>query len=268
MKKENRSLQTEASELESVYFKLQAAWGITKHLGGAEATTELADACRVGRETNLLYVGSGVGISPCYLVKKYGCRLTGIDISEEMVARSRERAKKEEIEDRTEFRVADAQELPFEDGTFNAVFCESVLAFVPDRQEAVNEFARVTVPGGYAGYNEVTWLETPPPDMAAYMYRIMGAEFLTDGKWRAFLEGAGLEEIKVTPHKTNIWSQWAAEVGQFSLTDSLKAWGSYGHLFFTSPACRRFTREAMAFPKSIFHLFKYFGYGIYTGRKR
>ena len=97
MTDKGRSGAENALEMEDIYFRLQASWGITKHLGGAGATIELADACKVDSDTNLLYVGSGVGISPCYLVKKYGCRLTGIDISEEMVSRSRERAKKEGI---------------------------------------------------------------------------------------------------------------------------------------------------------------------------
>jgi hypothetical protein len=38
-------------------------------------------------------------------------------------------------------------------------------------------------------------------------------------------------------------------------------------MLFTSPAARRFTMTTMKFPRSIFSLFKYFGYGVYTGRK-
>jgi arsenite methyltransferase len=252
---------------ESVYFDLQASWGITKHLGGTEATAELADICKVGKDTNVLYVGCGVGTSPCYLVKKYGCRLVGIDISEEMVERARKRAKKEGIENRTEFRVADAQELPFKDGTFDAVFCESVLAFVPDRQGAVDEFARVLVNEGYAGFNEVTWLEKPPSSLENYLNRVMGAEFLVPDAWKAFLENAGLDEVAVRTFRTNIWSQWASEVRQFEFMDFVKAWGKYWAMLFTNPATCRFTVEAMKLPRSIFKLFRYFGYGIYTGRK-
>jgi arsenite methyltransferase len=60
-------------------------------------------------------VGCGAGVTACYLAKRYGCRLVGVDISARIIERSRERAKKERVADRVEFRVADAQDLPFED---------------------------------------------------------------------------------------------------------------------------------------------------------
>ncbi len=268
MENKGRSSPQDASEMESTYFELQASWGITKHLGGLEATDELAGLCHIGKDSRILIVGCGVGITPCYLVKRYGCRVAGVDLSEKMVERSAQRAEKEGVGDKVEFRVADAQALPFEDGTFDAVFCESVLAFVPDKQKAVSEFARVTGPGGYAGFNEVTWLETPPPELVAYTYRIMGSEFLMADGWEVLLKGAGLKEIEARAYKTSAWRQWASEVRQFEFLDFLKAWGKYWSLFITSPACRRFTREALAFPRSIFSLFEYFGYGIYAGRKQ
>lgn len=253
---------------EGVYFDLQASWGITKHLGGMEATAELADTCKVGKDKKVLYIGCGAGVSPYYIVRQYGCSLVGIDISEEMVERSREKAKKEGIEKSTEFHVANAQELPFADGTFDAVFCESVLAFVPDKQKAVNEFARVLVPGGYAGFNEVTWLEKPPSSLEKYLNRVMGAEFLIPEAWKAFLENAGLDEVTVRTFRTNIWSQWASEVRQFEFMDFVTAWGKYWKMLFTSPATRRFSITAIKFPRSIFRLFRYFGYGIYVGEKQ
>ncbi|MFC1900327.1 class I SAM-dependent methyltransferase [Chloroflexota bacterium] len=266
---ENRELSSSKydSETEGVYFDLQASWGITKHLGGLNATVELADRCGVGEGKNVLIVGCGVGITACYLARKYGCRVVGIDLSELMVDRSARRAEKERISDKVGFRVADAQGLPFKDGTFDAVFCESVLAFVPDKQKAINEFARVTVPGGVVGFNEVTWLERPPPEIVSYLTRIMGSEFLMENEWQALLEVAGLNEIVARSYSTNIWSQWTSEVKQFEFTDFMKAWGKYWLQLFTSSATRRFTVEALTFPKSIFSLFRYFGYGIYTGRK-
>jgi ubiquinone/menaquinone biosynthesis C-methylase UbiE len=168
----------------------------------------------------------------------------------------------------TEFQVADAQNLPFDDNTFDAVICESVNAFVENKAKALGEYGRVTKPGGYVGFNEVTWLEKPPPDLVRYLYRIMGAEFLTgNGGWKKLLDGSGLVETTALVYKTNLVSQWVNEVRQIEFRDFLRAWGKFLYLFFTSKASRRFTREALSFPRSIFHLFRYFGYGIYVGRK-
>jgi len=73
------------------------------------------------------------------------------------VERSRESAQRENVTDKVEFRIADAQNLPFEDAVFDAVITESVTAFLEDKQKAVCEYARVTRPGGYVG------LKVPPP---------------------------------------------------------------------------------------------------------
>lgn len=76
---------------------------------------------------------------PC---ERIACRVVGVDISPRMVERSWERAHRERVTDRVEFRVADAQDLPFEDNWFDAVITESVTAFPEDKQEAVNEYVR------------------------------------------------------------------------------------------------------------------------------
>jgi len=70
---------------------MQASWGLTKHMGGLKATKELIELCRVNKDSWVLEVGCGVGITVCYIAKEYGCEVVAVDISEEMI----ERAKKE-----------------------------------------------------------------------------------------------------------------------------------------------------------------------------
>lgn len=262
-----QSSPTKTPGPEGSYFEVQAALGITKHMGGCKATEKLVELCRIGRDKYVLVVGCGVGVAPCYLAGKHGCRVAGIDISEEMVKRSKERAKREGVEDRVEFRTADAQHLPFEDDTFDAVICESVNAFISNRPGALSEYVRVAKPGGYVGLNEVTWLKEPPHDLVTYLHRIMGGEFLMVEGWKGLLEDLGLAEIETLVYKTNVISQWTSEVRQFELLDFTKVWCRYLCLLVRSSTARRFTREAMSFPKSMFRLFEYFGYGLYVGRK-
>jgi len=260
-------LSEEKHQPENRYFEVQAYWGMTKHMGGLKATEKLAELCHITREKYVLVVGCGVGFTPCYLAKKYGCRAAGIDLSVKMVERSKARAKREGVDDRAEFRVADAQNLPFEDATFDAVICESVNAFIDDKPKAINEYVRVIKPEGYVGLNEVTWLETPPQELEAYLYRVMGAKFLTCSRWKELLESSGLREIVASAYKTNAISQWTSEVRQFEFTDFIKAWCRYFYMFVRDPLTRKFTKEAVSFPRSIFSLFQYFGYGLYAGRK-
>jgi ubiquinone/menaquinone biosynthesis C-methylase UbiE len=204
-----------ASEPEFSYFEAQAYWGTTKHFGGVKATQELAELCYVSQNKYVLEVGCGVGVTACYLAKRYGCSIIGLDLSERMVEWARRRAKRKGLVENVEFKVGDAQDLPFEDGLFDAVICESVTAFPEDQARAVSEYIRVTRPGGYVGLNEGTWVMTPPPaELVEYIHRTMaGANFLTADGWRLLLEGAGLADIVVKTFKPSMLGQWANEMG-------------------------------------------------------
>ena len=255
-------------ESAKTYFDLQADWGFTKHVGALQATQELATECHVGPDSCVLVVGCGVGVTPCYLAKQHGCRVVGIDLSQRMVDRSNERAKKKGVQDLVEFRQADAQELPFEDSLFDAVMCESVNAFVPDRRKAAREYVRVVKPGAYVGLNECVWVEPPLPGMADYMWRMMGAEFFPSHEgWKALLEECGLSEVIERIHTVNVLGQWSDEVRQLGPREIASAYLSFPLQSIRNPAGRRFMREALRVPRGLFRVFKYFGYGLYIGIK-
>ncbi len=258
----------ETSEPESYYFELQASWGLTKHMGGLNATRELIELCHIDRDSYVLDVGCGVGITACYLAKEYGCNVVGVDLSEMMVERSKERAKRKNVEDKVEFRVAEAQDLPFKDEVFDAVICESVVAFSKDKQKVISEYARVTKSGGYVGMNEVTWVETPSPELVEYLSRALGqAEFLNPDGWKDLLEKAGLTGVVARVYKTRALRQWASEVRQMDPRDYFGAWSKFFSLYFKDPAVRKWIKDISIPPRSIFRIFNYFGYGIYVGGK-
>ena len=268
MGSKEQSSAERVSEPESYYFELQASWGLTKHMGGLEATGELIDACHIDKASYVLDVGCGVGMTTCYLAQEYGCRVVGVDVSETMVKRSKERAKRKNVADKVEFRIGNAQALPFKDGVFDAVVCESVVAFPKDKQKVVSEYARVARPGGYVGMNEVTWVETPPPELVDYLSFALGqAKFLTPNGWRGVLEKAGLTDMVARAYKTNALRQWANEVRQMNPGDFLRAWGKFVSLIFRDLSVRKWMKEISVPPRSVFRIFKYFGYGIYIGRK-
>jgi len=268
MKNKKQLSLEEISEPESHYFTMQASWGLTKHMGGLEATRELIEACHIDKDSCVLDVGCGVGITACYMAKEYGCKVVGVDLSEMMVERSKQRAKRKNVEDKVEFKVGDAQDLPFKDRVFNAVICESVVAFPKDKQKVINEYVRVTKSGGYVGMNEATWVETPPPELVEYMSRALGqAEFLNPDDWKDLLEEAGLTGVVARVYKTSALRQWANEVRQMNPRDYLGAWSKFFSLCFKSSAVRKWIKGISVPPRSVFRIFKYFGYGIYIGRK-
>ncbi len=74
-----------------------------------------------------------------------GTKLTGIDISEGMLRRARERA--DGSGDPVDLRVGDAVSLPFADDSYDTVIATLALCSIPDHEAAVEEMARVLRPG-------------------------------------------------------------------------------------------------------------------------
>ncbi len=128
---------------QKTFFDYAAGVGLTKHIGGKTATDELVGLCEIGESKYVLDVGCGVGVTPCYLAREYGCKVVGVDILEGMIERANERVVRENLRDKLELRVADAQGLPFANDTFDAVITESVTAFPDNKQQAIREYHRV-----------------------------------------------------------------------------------------------------------------------------
>jgi arsenite methyltransferase len=252
------------------FFDFAAEVGLTKHIGGVEATDALAELCHIGQGSYILDVGCGVGVTPCYIARKYGCRVVGVDISERMVERSRERAERENVADRVEFRVADAQELPFANALFDAAMTESVTSFPEDKQKAVDEYARVTRPGGYVGLNESVWLKVPPPpEVVAWVSQDLGttAQPLTADGWARLLEGAGLREIVAKSCEIDTQGEARGILRRYGLGGMVRVWWRMLLLYGRSAAYRRFVkgvREGGVLPEN---LQEYFGYGLFVGQK-
>jgi ubiquinone/menaquinone biosynthesis C-methylase UbiE len=252
------------------FFDFAAEVGFTKHMGGVQATEELVELCHIGEGSYVLDVGCGAGATAAYLVQQHGCRVVGVDILPRMIERARETAGREDVEDRTEFRVADAQDLPFDDDVFDAVITESVAAFPEDKQAAANEYARVTRPGGYVGLNESTWLQTPPPpEMVAWVSQEVGAQVkpLTREEWVRLLEGAGLQELVVRISHIDTQDEAGAMMRRYGCLGMLRVWGRMLRLYFKNPAYRRFVKRVRQGGLVPENLNEYFGYGLYVGRK-
>ena len=194
------------------FFDFAAKVGLTKHIGGIEATEMLIELCR----------------------------------------------------------IADAQDLPFDDHSFDAVITESVTAFPEDKQKAVNEYVRVTKSGGYIGLNESTWLKVPPPpELIAWVSQDLGANVkpMTSGEWTGLLETAGLQGIITRTSDINVKDEAKGIYQRYGFGGMLGIMFRMLSLFAKSPAYRKFVKQVKKDGVAPRNLDEYFGYGIYVGQK-
>lgn len=94
---------------------------------------------------HVLEVGAGTGLSLQYYPQ--GVRITGIDLTESMLAKARKRAVEQGL-DSADFHVMDAQAMTFADSTFDHVVAMYVVSVVPDAAKMIREMRRVCRPGG------------------------------------------------------------------------------------------------------------------------
>src|SRR5438045_8225378 len=109
---------------------------------GRKATIAAAEALG-GR---ILDVGIGTGISLTDYAPTQ--RIVGVDYSEPMLRKAHERVLAQGLTHVEALAVMDAQHLGFRDAFFDAVVAQYVITTVPDPVAALDEFARVTKPGG------------------------------------------------------------------------------------------------------------------------
>jgi len=104
----------------------------------------IAAAERIGGR--ILEVGVGTGLSlPDY---SWSNRLIGVDLSAPMLHKAKERVALHRLTNVEGLAVMDAQNLGFQDSSFDVVVAQYVITTVPDAEATLNEFARVTKPGG------------------------------------------------------------------------------------------------------------------------
>ncbi|TFE48573.1 methyltransferase domain-containing protein [Streptomyces sp. ICN441] len=176
--------------------------GDSYHPGGTALTRRLADTLGLARDGRVLDVASGRGTTALLLAGVYGVRVDGVDYSAANTALAQGAAQAAGFAERTGFVTGDAENLPYDDGVFDAVVCECALCTFPDKARAAAEFARVLRPGGRVGITDVT----AAPDRLPPELRSVGARIacVADARpltaYAAVLAGAGLRTVTTERH--------------------------------------------------------------------
>jgi SAM-dependent methyltransferase len=126
----------------------------------------LVDACGIGPGMRVLDVAAGTGNASLPAAER-GASVTASDLTPELLEAGRGRAEAERLE--LEWVTADAENLPFEDESFDVVMSSIGAMFAPHHQDVADELVRVCRRGGTIGL-----LNWTPEGMIGALFRTMG----------------------------------------------------------------------------------------------
>src|SRR6516165_1755861 len=118
------------------------------HIRGRKATLELAEKMNLNADSNVLDIGSGLGGPARTLAETYGCRVTGIDLTQAFCDAAAAMSDWVGLSKRVSFRQGDATNLPFADKQFDAAMTIHVAMNITNKDKMYAEARRVIKPGG------------------------------------------------------------------------------------------------------------------------
>ena len=230
------------------------------HPGGLDATKLLAKKSKISSDITILDVGCGSGHSDVFLAKNYGCRIVGVDIDIETLMKAQTKATSRGLGDRVVFKLADANDLPFQNQIYDGAIFQAVLIFT-NKSRALHSVYQKIRPGGFLGIIELAW-KKPPTERIVTQVRetLCSAAINTEihQEWIRLLEQHGFKLVysDLLDHK-------------FNFSGMLKNEGLWSSLRI---AIKNISDESVKGKmKQITSLFKeaheYLGYGIYVARK-
>src|ERR1700680_1508126 len=125
------------------------------HVGGLDAGATLARLCSLSTGMHVLDVGSGLGGPSRFLAATYGCRVTGIDVTESYCRIASLLAECMGLEHLVDYRHGDALHLPFADQTFDAAWTQHASMNIAEKAEFYAEIARVVKVGARFAVHDV-----------------------------------------------------------------------------------------------------------------
>lgn len=174
------------------------------HLGGLEATERFLPMLGIARGSHWLDVGSGIGGASRYAVERFGCRVTGIDLTPEFCATADTLTEKVGLTGQVTFRQGSALDMPFDDEAFDGAFTLHVAMNIEDKTALYREVRRVLRKRATFGIYDIL----AGPNAAALQFPVPwatkpDASFLaTIDEMRAMLTDAGFEIVSTEDRRS------------------------------------------------------------------
>jgi len=159
------------------------------------------------RGRSVLEVGCGAGVDLVRFAKG-GAAVTGVDLSPSAIELAAANFAQQGLT--ADLRVADGEQLPFADDSFDLVFAHGVVQYTAAPQRLVDEVRRVLKPGGEAifqVYNRISWLNALSKLMKVGLEHQDAPVLLkfSAGEFRRLL--AGFREVRIVPERLPVKSR-------------------------------------------------------------
>ena len=166
------------------------------HIRGPEATREMAEEIGLDAQMQVLDVGCGLGGPSRRLASEYGCRVTGVDLTEAYCRVAEAFSVRLGLDHLVSYRTANALDLPFEDARFAVLWTQHTAMNIAEKNQLYSEMNRVLKPGGRLaiydiiagpggeGYFPVPWARDPSISFLA-----------TDEELKTYLTEAGFDIV-------------------------------------------------------------------------
>ena len=166
------------------------------HGGQRPATIRLAELVGFTGTERVLDVGSGLGGPSRFLAWRYGCRVSGVDLTAEFCRVAEMLTRLTGLVGRVDYRQGNALDLPFADVSFDVVWSQNAAMNIADRDQLYREMHRVLRPGGKLALQEVAAGPGGLPHFPVQWAREPGISFLlTPEATCAKLEALGFHVV-------------------------------------------------------------------------
>jgi ubiquinone/menaquinone biosynthesis C-methylase UbiE len=167
------------------------------HGRGLEATQQAANLVAATSADHILDVGSGIGGPARYFATRFGCRVTGIDLTAEFCDVARALTRAVGLADRIAFEQGNALTMPFADASFDGAYSMNVSMNIADKAGLYREVRRVLRPGAWFVLVEIAQGPAGAPTYPTPWARTAETSFLsTAGETHEALETAGFTIVQ------------------------------------------------------------------------
>lgn len=183
------------------------------HARGLPATIELADRLPVSAGQHILDIGCGLGGPARYFAKRFGCRVTGIDITPPFVEAANKLSALLGMQGQVSIELGDGQRLPYADGAFDGAYAQHVTMNVADRPAFFREAHRVLRSGAFLALTEHgRGAGGEPHHPVPWSMDGSGAYLKTPAETRALLQGAGFVDLSIEDTGTKYAAGYRAAI--------------------------------------------------------